>query len=342
MSATPRREDSKALRVGLVGPRRLRQGLGPYLATFFERAGAHVTAVGGRRREALAETTADLGARLGHPVRGYLGAAALVAGEAARGTPPDILVIASPIEAHEEALEAALAGGCHAFCDKPTIWDGPGSAARAAALFARFRARGLHVGVNVQWPETLRSFHALWPDVDVAAASLFRMTMGPSSIGWPMILDTLHHPISLLQAARPDPMGGRLAKPSIESWPKEESDGATMRLGFHWHAAGRPTRVELTFVRSAAPPRRAGYGFDHAWVEREIRDPGYRFFFRRPDGREAAVPDPTPARVERFLRDLGRRRPVSETADEVSRLAALEAFAAIAPPDSAVSSPPAP
>ncbi|MFQ5505898.1 MAG: Gfo/Idh/MocA family oxidoreductase, partial [Planctomycetota bacterium] len=106
-------------RIGLLGPRRARQGLGPFLARFVEEAGGSLVAAAGRNAELLHASTTRLGSELGHPVRGYVGLDAMLQGESSRGGALEALVIASPIPTHEAALETALDAGLHVLCEKP-------------------------------------------------------------------------------------------------------------------------------------------------------------------------------------------------------------------------------
>ncbi len=102
-----------------------------------------------------------------------------------------------------------------------------------------------------------------------------------------------------------------------------------MHLSFEWRRPSGVTEARIRLIRTAEPPRPAGYGFDDSWVDREIRDPGYRMFFRTRDGRETNVPDPTVLCVENFLHAVKVGRPSKIRVDEIQRLAALEAFARV-------------
>src|SRR5262245_11429422 len=93
------------LPTGIVGAGRSRNGLGPFLATFLERAGCRVTAVAGRSPERAEANAAALGERLGHEVRPCRDLDELCTSGIAA------LVIASPPEHHLAALRAAAAAG---------------------------------------------------------------------------------------------------------------------------------------------------------------------------------------------------------------------------------------
>ncbi|MBK9383779.1 MAG: Gfo/Idh/MocA family oxidoreductase [Planctomycetes bacterium] len=307
------------LRVGLVGARRARQCLGPYLARFAEREGALVPAFAGASEAHLAETARSLGTFLGHEVRGYVGAAALLAGEAL-----DALIVATPIEAHEEALEAALRAGVHVLCEKPMLWSGPGTASRALALVERFERAGLGLAINAQWPFTLPSYRALFPALDLARAERFAMRLSPAGLGASMLPDALPHALSLLQAARPTAEPA-LADPRIEL---RATDGSALRIAFTWNPTGAPLAVEVELVRCLEQPRPASYGFDERIAHRTIRLPAYELALEA-EGRRVELPDPMDLLVKDFCRNLGLEGRMPRL--EVQRLRALEALMGVFP-----------
>ena len=87
--------------IGIVGAGRTRDGLGPFLATFFEEEGFRVAAVSGRSLDRATVNAETLGPKLGHEVTAFASPAALCAAHVAA------LVIASPVQFHLEALQAA-------------------------------------------------------------------------------------------------------------------------------------------------------------------------------------------------------------------------------------------
>jgi hypothetical protein len=307
------------IRIGLVGARRARQSLGPYLARFAERSGAFVPAFAGASAAHLQETERSLGAFLGHPVRGYVGAGALLASESL-----DALIVATPIEAHEEALEAALQAGVHVLCEKPLLWSGPGTAARALALVERFERAGLGLAINAQWPFTLPSYRALFPALDPSRAERFAMRLSPAGAGESMLPDALPHALSLLQAVRPTDEPG-LAAPRVEL---RASDASALRIDFVWNPRGAPLAVEVELVRCLEQPRPASYGFDGRIAHRTIRLPAYELALEA-EGRRVELPDPMALLVKDFCRNRGLEGRMPRL--EVQRLQALEALMGVFP-----------
>jgi hypothetical protein len=283
-----------------------------------------VPAFAGASAQHLAETESALGALLGHAVRGYVGARALLAGEAARGEPLEALIIATPIEAHEEALEAALDASVHVLCEKPLLWNGAGSASRALALVRRFEAAGLGLAINAQWPYTLPGYRALFPALDLARAQRFAMRLSPAGAGASMLPDALPHALSLLQAARPSGTraiaGGRIDL--------RASDASALIVRFVWDPLGAPLDVEIELVRCLEQPRPASYGFDGKIAHRVIRLPAYELVFEG-EGRRVDVEDPMGLLVKDFCRNPGLegRMPLLE----VQRLQVLEELMGVFP-----------
>ena len=88
------------IRIGLLGPRRARQGLGPYLGRFADEAGATLAACAGRNPDRIELSAEQLGAAVGHEVKAYVGLESMIDAEARRGQALDAIIIASPTESH--------------------------------------------------------------------------------------------------------------------------------------------------------------------------------------------------------------------------------------------------
>src|SRR5262245_18558560 len=144
------------LAAGIVGSGRSRGGLGPFLATFLERAGCQVTAVAGRSLARAAENAAALGLRLGHEVRPCRDVAELcVSGISA-------LVIASPPEHHLPALQAALSARLPVLCEKPIVSERDTVA--GTAVVSAFATRRILLAEHCQWPYVLQALPKLYGD----------------------------------------------------------------------------------------------------------------------------------------------------------------------------------
>jgi predicted dehydrogenase len=296
------------LRVGVIGARRVRQGLGPFVARHLVELGASVPCFLATRAESIPETERMLGAR------GYDDLARMLAEQ-----PLDALAILSPSETHERYLAAALAAGLHVLCEKPLIWGGSGLAERARALEQRFRAAGLGLRECCQWPYTLPAYRALHPDVRPLRS--FAMRLSPASYEpRAMLGDSLPHPLSLLQALAPGPA-------EIRDIRFEAAERGLLQVACEWRTAGSRIEVSITLVTQERPPREAAYAVNGLWAERRIGAVDYALRFA--DGpREVPVPDPLRALLADFVKEPARP-PGGESGE---RMALLERILDALPP----------
>jgi predicted dehydrogenase len=308
---------SSPLRFGLIGPRRVRQGLGPYFARYLEDAGARLVAFAVHAESSLAPAAAELAANLGHAVAGHVGAERLLAAERL-----DAVVIASPIEAHAEALRAALAHGVHVLCEKPLLSPWPGADAAVAEIAADFAAHGLLLRVNTQWPWTLPAFFGLHRHLAPPhAPRRFAMHLSPGSRGAAMVPDALPHPLSMLQVLCPDP-AARVERVR-HSWPGDDRE---LIVEFFYTARQGTIDCRVALRHCPEQPRPAGYAIDGCGVERRIVMPGYRLFFDAAHG-SIEVADPLSALVTDFVAALRRGPPLEIDATLPAQMRMLAALA---------------
>jgi predicted dehydrogenase len=291
--------------VALIGARRVRQGLGPYVARHLRSLGAEVPCFLGTRPESIAESERALGAR------GYADLGELLAKET-----PDALAILSPSETHERYLEAALEARVHVLCEKPLLWTGADLAGRAARLCARFAEAGLLLRESCQWPYTLPAYRALHPEA--GAPERFAMRLSPAAREPRQMLgDALSHPLSLL-AALVDGAPAELRDVEVRA-----AAGA-VALRFGYRTARAAVASEITLRSSERPRREAAYAVNGRWAERRIRASDYAFSFADGD-REVPVPDPLRALLADFLRALpARGEPGAPEPGIAPRMAHLE------------------
>ncbi|MFO1031228.1 MAG: Gfo/Idh/MocA family oxidoreductase [Planctomycetota bacterium] len=306
--ASPRepRPGAAPLRVGLLGAGRTRQGLGPYLARATAQAGARVVAIAGRERARCDTVARELAAQLGHPV--------VVADDAAAlARLVDALLIAAPVPGHLAGLEAALAAGIPCLCEKPLV--GVADTALGIACVERFRARSLLLVENCQWPFVLSAFGALYPERRGRLVRQLAMGLGP---GWPgpaMVVDSLSHVLSLLQALVPLPAGAR-AEQVEQDDPSPTATRNEVRFVVRGPAGATAVRLDLTHC--PAQPRPAWIEVDGARMDRRL-GPDYAQSFARPDGRAEPVQDPLHQLVYGFFTDFhaGNRDRTEAHADAI-------------------------
>ena len=289
MSGAP--EARAPLRIGVVGAGRSRNGLGPFLAQAFEREGAIVTGVAGRD-EARAEANAlELAGRLGHPVAPYADERAL------SRSGIDVLVIASPTNAHAVGLDAALDAGLACFCEKPIV-DLPHVDAAIGTL-ARFADAGILVTENSQWPYVLTVVDEIHGTV--RAGKHRRLEVGLSPIDADPLLmakESLPHLLSMAWALAALEPGQELALESARG--VGVRDGA---MAIEATFVGTHGRIDtcLHLAQCVEQPRPAWVAVDGRRIDRKI-GPGYSISFEG-GGREIPVEDPLFSLVGQFVRD---------------------------------------
>jgi GFO/IDH/MocA oxidoreductase family protein len=282
------------IRVCVIGARRVRNGTGPYLARQLADAGAELSAVLGTTPATVADAREALAAD-GYPCDAYTNFETMV-----NEVRPDVLVIATPAGTHRPWLEAALHHELHVLCEKPllTVFD-----PEAALLPYRFAAVGRIMVENCQWPNTLAAFAELHPDCELGKVSQFRMMLAPEFRGLSRWIETLSHPLSLLQAVVHGPA-------ELQNIRFQESGpaAADARLNFEYCALDRTIDCEVVMQDTGVRPRPAEYALDDYVCRRQIAQPGYQFFFDdgyRPEGtgdpRKVESVDPQVSCVEDFL-----------------------------------------
>lgn len=305
---------SAAGRIALVGPGRRRNGLAPFLAEWFQRAG-YETAVGiGRDPDRTAADCTALGERLGQPV-----AAATDLGAALAEHRPDALVIACPAAGHLPALEAGLAAGLPTLCEKPMVLQGQEEA--LDRIVDGFVARGLALVENCQWPEVLPWMEELHPSLRGAEPRSVELGLGPVGRGREMVEDSLSHLLSLLQARLPVDRSTQVR--GIE-WEGRAEDAERLTLRFELVRPFAPVLAALHLTHCPTQPRPAWLAIDGLRADRRIRTPEYTIELCAAE-RSVAIDDPLGRLVYGFAQlireaPLERIRSAGERSRERARL----------------------
>ncbi|MGK0216851.1 MAG: putative dehydrogenase [Planctomycetota bacterium] len=283
-----------APRVALIGARRVRQGLGPYVAKHLQHAGAQVVGFVGTSAASRAQAATGLREMLDHHVPGFASLKELV-----QATMPQAVAILSPPETHAEYLEQALELGLHTLCEKPLLWgpDGAADARRAAAQVAGFQARGLLLAENCQWPQVLDCARELAPQAFASAPTQFAMGLEPAAAGQRMVGDALSHPISLLQALAPGP--AELQKVAA-SW---SQNGAALDLKFSFQTAQSRIEALVELRQTDNTPRGAWLELNGVRFQRLVRLADYSMLLAAGE-RELDLDDPLASLLQGFVTEL--------------------------------------
>jgi len=294
-----------APRVGIIGARRVRQGLGPYVARDLVRAGAEVPCFAVTSPAAIEPARADIERHAGVSPRGHADAEAMLDREQL-----DAVAILSPAETHTEHLLRAAERGLAVLCEKPLVWGDPELARRASEIVAEFTRRGLLLYENCQWPFALPAFERLHPGSLAGPPRRFRMEMQPASRGLTALGDCLSHPLSVLQALV------RGGAPAVDGLRATATGGPEPRLTlqFHYRSGSTPCAVEVVLWYSDAYPRRAALEVDGRIARRVVAPETYQLSFAASD-RIVPMDDPLSTLVADFVARL--REP--DEADRISR-----------------------
>jgi predicted dehydrogenase len=303
-----------APRIGIVGARRERQGLGPFVARDLVRLGARVpafvTTTAASRESARAAFERDCGVQ----ARGYLSVDEMLASESL-----DALAILSPSHSHGAYLEAALGAGLPVLCDKPLVWDEDDLANRAHEIIAAFESAGLMLWENCQWPYTLDAYERLFRGALDRPPERFWMTMQPASAGLQALGDSLPHGLSLLQALIP----GEDAVLEDIRLELEDPDAWIVRLAFRYRTRDWSTQAEVRLVPSAVSPRTAAYALDGRRANRCVSGDDYQLSFAAEDGRAVALDDPMTLLLADFVAALSGRSDGRQRTDIRERMGLL-------------------
>ena len=300
----------RAPRVAVVGVRRARTGLGQFFAQHLVAHGALVPAFIGTSEASIEEARALLAGQ-GIEARGFTRIEDLL-----DAGPVDALAIASPHETHAAWLDRALDHRLHALCEKPLVWGESDNAGRATQITREFHAHNLVLHENCPWPFTLPAFDALHPGVRKTGVRDFAMWLSPAQGGTGMLLDSISHPLSLLQALT----GADEA--TVESVSFNTRELARGRLELTFRFVAEATRVAALVRLEVVPnqPRPAGFSVNGHPAERRVRMSDYALSFEE-RGRVVPVPDPMAALVGRFVESVRTGVPDAQARRERRRIA---------------------
>ena len=211
---------------------------------------------------------------------------------------PDGLVVASPPESHLQALQAALAAGVACLCEKPLVL--PRQTDAAAAVVGRFRARGLLLDENCQWPFVLPALFELHPGLAGQRVDHVAMGLSPIGTGFSMIEDSLSHVLSLVQG-----LGVVGADTVVGDVRCSDPAPSAPRCVVSFSLASGPRTVAVTLHLESHPrqPRPAWFAVNNVRIDRRIGE-NYALSFVAADGRATNVTDPLHQLVYRLALQL--------------------------------------
>jgi hypothetical protein len=274
--------------IGIVGAGRTRDGLGPFLAKFTEEEGFFVAGVSGRSLERATTNAEMIRTKLRHEVKPFASPAALCASGVAA------LVIASPVECHLEALQAAVEADLPALCEKPLVHENQGGeGGKVIEAFARKRIPLLE---NCQWPYVLPAFHQLHGPITRDERLTIELGLKPPRPGREMVQTTVSHLLSVIQTVASVDSGAVVSEVTIAD-PSYKQRHNVLRFCIT-AASGKTVEGLLHLGTAVVGPRPAWLAINGRRIDRHVR-PGYAIAFSA-NGMEVAIADPTKELVQRF------------------------------------------
>ena len=309
-------------RVAIVGPRRVRTGLGPFLAKHLVAHGAEVPAFIASRKETIEDGRWAL-RNAGVDAQGFTDLDALLEAHPT----VDGLAIASPHATHRRWLDAALDRGLHVLCEKPLVWGDASSARETALVVERAVYEKLVLFENCPWPCVLPAFDALHPAARREPVRTFEMELAPSSSApRDMLADSMSHPLSVLQAvAAGEPRSAGDPPLSNRRWDAAEDGRVELSFTFRRADATEPVAVRVRLTTVPRQPRPAALVVNGFRADRVLRMEDYSMSLAG-GGREVELGDPMAALAGEFVRAVRHGEPAGASrrrANVIAERAAL-------------------
>ena len=280
------------MNVAVIGAGRNNNGIGPYIAKFFQKNNAEVTAVVGTT-EKSARLAAEALEYDGRAPRHYTDMETLISEEVL-----DVAVIASPTATHLPYLQACIEAGLHIFCEKPFIDpDTVDVATRLRKIFADTTSKGLTVAMNSQCPFLLPEYERLCGRMLPEDAEHFSMNLSPMVAARDMIPDSVPHVLSLMYAL--------LGAGEIEDLEIKKGDDQMVITGIY-RARSSSCNFEIGLNRHLQQPRPFSFGWNHRVIHRRIRLEPYEISFQY-GHLIRTVADPLELSVQNFLASIQKQ-----------------------------------
>jgi len=289
-----------AIPIGIVGAGRSRNGLGPFIAQFLERAGCVVAGVAGRSTERAVANAEELGRQLAHRIEAFPTPRALCASGVAA------LVVASPPECHLEALETAGSFRLPVLCEKPLVHESHG--AQGALVLETFARLGIPLMEHCQWPYLLAAFEQLHGAESTSQVSKVEMGLRAPRPGREMVQNALSHLLSVIQRLMLVDAATMARDVHLNNWSSGEA-----RLRFRLSGSGADVEAALHLTLAVSAPREAWLAIDGRRMDRRVGEGHQIAFFA--GGRNVNVVDPTQQLVRQFARLVDSRDPAQTAAE---------------------------
>ncbi len=274
------------MNVAIIGARRVRNGIGEYIANYFQKNGTPVVCVLGTTEETSSLASRSL-KRYGIEARPYHDFAEMVSREDIQA-----VAIASPAESHLDFLKGSLKRGLSVFCEKPFLDPSRKDLTdELNDIFEQAWAEGNTVAMNSQWPFCLGAYEELCGSLVPAGVRRFSIRLSPICSGPAMIPDSVPHALSILYA---------VLGPGTISPPAFSGTDTDMTIEFTYTSAHGSCAVTIALIQQSEQPRPFWFGFDDRIARRSIETARYEISFHS-GGRRLRVADPLELSVRDFI-----------------------------------------
>lgn len=281
------------MNVAVIGARRSENGIGEYIAKYFQESGAQVVCVLGTTEETSSSACRAL-RKYGISARPYHDFAVMVSCEDLQA-----VAVASPADTHHRFVLACLDKGLSVFCEKPFFDPSMRNiSGELDRVFEQAAAKGLTIAMNSQWPFSLAYYEQLCGSIAPREARRFSIRLSPVCSGVDMIPDSVPHALSILHTA--------LGKGSISAL-TFSGQGSEMSIGFTYSTVSGDCDTSIVLVQEERQPRRFSFGFGGRIANRLIDMETYRISLCLGD-RRLPITDPLELSVRDFVQSCAARR----------------------------------
>jgi predicted dehydrogenase len=281
------------MKIAIIGASRNRNGIGQYIAKYFQKNDAAVTAVLGSTEKTAQRAVAGLGL-YGIQAKAYGDFDRMIHLEN-----PNAIVIASPVQTHYDYLIKSIDSELNIFCEKPFFWHPKESLPQMLDnLFKRAAHKKLTIAMNAQWPFSIPYYQELCGPIDSQPIDTFYIHLSPIFTGKEMLIDSLPHGLSMLHFA--------LGAGEIHSL-ETEKDFEKISLRFNYRSNTHNCKVLIRLESQKQQPRRFQYGFNGKIVNRVVDSNNYDIQFEY-QNRNIKIEDPLELSVKDFIAALREQR----------------------------------
>jgi predicted dehydrogenase len=294
MSNSESQQIGQHMNISIIGASRNRNGIGQYIANYFQKNQACVvSALGSTENSAYRAAQAlkmyEINARAYNDFQKMI-----------QREKPSAVVIASPLRTHYDYLSQSIDLGLHIFCEKPFFWQEKTDAmpARMDKLFEKAVSKKLTVAMNSQWPFSIPFYEELCGSLKGQTLTTFYMRLSPGCSGKEMILDSVPHALSLLYFVFG---AGKINGLRIESRTAKKS------IRFIYGAAIPKMDVLIELESQEHQPRSFQYGFNGKIINRVVDPANYDIYFQY-QNRKIKIEDPLELSVRDFISAVSKQR----------------------------------